>query len=145
MHPGVLESVAETFVKHGDLLSQLYTQTPAMHMAAIHKYAPRLPKPKQNAEIVVERRMHNMIFDHQKGGRHDQYNMFVGQAMHKYFPWQLGATTLRSLATSSTAFSFRQVPTYFDDQQSDKLLSSSSLCWVCPGDLDIVQVFVKKI
>ena len=66
IHPALVELLAELFVKHGDLLSQLYTQTPAMHMAAVQKYAPRLPKPKQNAEIVVERRMHNMIFDHQR-------------------------------------------------------------------------------
>lgn len=76
-----VEAAAEMFVRKGDVVSELYTQTAAMHSAAIRAFAPRLPPATRNAQITVERRMHNMVFDNSSGGRNDQYRMLVGKEL----------------------------------------------------------------
>jgi len=143
MAPNLVEAAAEMFVRKGDVLSELYTQTAAMHSSAIRAFAPRLPAATKNLQITVERRMHNMVFDHSTGGRHDQYNMLVGKGLSKgqYFP-SLLAQPLKSVSRLPRCSIFSAVPCFFQNWSTVHLLSPGACtpAWVCPGELDIVQV-----
>jgi len=143
--PQLIEAVAEMFVRKGDIISELYTQTVAMHSSAIRAFAPRLPPATKNVQITVERRMHNMIFDHSSGGRNDQYNMLVGKDISKgtYFP-SLLRQPLVTASRLPRSFCFNAAPCFFDRWPSWHLLApgAATPCWVCPGHLDIVQVYI---
>jgi hypothetical protein len=66
-------------VHNGDIISILYTNSPAMHSALMRQFSPNVPSAPINAFVAVQRRFQNVVHD---GERQTQYEMLLG--LHKY-------------------------------------------------------------
>ncbi|EAY00500.1 SacI homology domain containing protein [Trichomonas vaginalis G3] len=64
--PEVIEYLAEAYVKSGDVVSLLYTNTVAAKTSIIRQYSPFLDEASSDATISVKRRFNNMVSDPQR-------------------------------------------------------------------------------
>lgn len=63
----------------GDVISVLYTNSPAMHSSLMREYSPNVAAPRANAIIAIQRRYQNVVKD---STRQMQYNMILGRKLY---------------------------------------------------------------
>ena len=58
-----IEPLAEFFVHNGDIISILYTNSPAMHSALMRQFSPNVASAPINAFVAVQRGFQNVVHD----------------------------------------------------------------------------------
>ena len=64
--PEILEFLADSFVRAGDIISFLYTNTPAVKSTVIRQFSQTLDKAKSDASISMKRKLINTFNDKQR-------------------------------------------------------------------------------
>jgi len=59
----IVDFLAKSFVESGNVVSQLYTNTPAIKINAIKKFSPSLPVSSSDTAITMQRRLQNVMND----------------------------------------------------------------------------------
>lgn len=77
LHGKVLEWLAEAFVRNGDVMSHLYTNTPALLTNVMREYT-SLPLAPSDTQLTVQRRYQNVLNDAE---RQYQYHIFLGRCV----------------------------------------------------------------
>lgn len=74
INPELIEYLADAYVKSGDVISMLYTNTVAAKTNIIRKYSPLLDEASSDASISVKRRIFNMVSDPQRQVLFEKWN-----------------------------------------------------------------------
>ncbi|KAG2375030.1 hypothetical protein C9374_010034 [Naegleria lovaniensis] len=140
--PILLLKLAEIYVNVGDVCATLYTNTVAMHTSPMREFAQHLGAAPNNTKLIVERRIQNVLKDKI---RQQQYEMFLGLNLAKYFPSHIVNTKhgeIRYISHYPT-FIFKSVPKeieYNTTEERALIRSGFSHQWICPRDFDFIEV-----
>lgn len=59
----IIDFLAQSFVISGNVVSYLYTNTPALKIKAIRKFSPSLPTSSSDTSLTLQRRLENVVGD----------------------------------------------------------------------------------
>ncbi|EFC49945.1 SAC9 protein-like protein [Naegleria gruberi] len=138
----LLLKLAEIYVNVGDVCATLYTNTVAMHTSPMREFAQHLGAAPNNTKLIVERRIQNVLKDKI---RQQQYEMFLGLNLSRYFPSHIVNTKYGELRYVShyPTFIFKSVPKeipYKTTEERALIRSGFSHHWICPRDFDFIEV-----
>lgn len=140
----LLGSLTEFFVYMGDVISVLYTNSPAMHSSLMREYSPNVAAPRSNAFIAIQRRYQNVVKD---STRQLQYNMILGRKLAACFPSLEASPSRFECVSSYPAFSLKTVPCLFSDLEPEKWLLADKLTnepfsWIAPSGCDVLELYI---
>ena len=138
----LLLKLAEIYVNVGDVCATLYTNTLAMHTSPMREFAQHLGAAPNNTKLIVERRIQNVLKDKI---RQQQYEMFLGLNVSRYFPSHIVNTKHGEIRYVShyPTYIFKSVPKeipYNITEERALIRSGFSHHWLCPRDFDFIEV-----
>lgn len=146
--PSILQSVAQLFLKFGDLAAKLFTKSKAMHTDSIKKYIKDLKKPQiepkvmHNMGVLVKRRFENVLFDET---RQKQIEIFLGINWNQHFKEYSKHEFAESLklVSGENSYLVQEVPSFFsfNDKPENMLLTKNQeKIWFCKKENDFLEI-----
>lgn len=132
-----ITAIAEFFVSAGDVVSMLYTNSPAMHSAIIRDFSAKVASAPLNAFVAIKRRYQNVMNDKL---RQAQYEMLLGLNREQYFPSTMALGSRRCLSQPSTTWIARKLSPLAPCDSQLLLRECEWLCWANELGQDFCEI-----
>jgi len=139
IHPRVLEWLAEAYVRNGDVMSMLYTCTPALMTNVMREYT-SLPPQASDTQLTVQRRYQNVLNDAE---RQLGYFTFLGRFRRTLLPSAAAAAPPPRCVSAPGVFAPQPLPSMTAPACLDMQLLDPRgplAFWLCPPDRDVVDL-----
>ncbi|KAJ1481922.1 SacI homology domain-containing protein [Baffinella frigidus] len=139
INPKVLEWLAEMYVRNGDVMSMLYTSTPALMTNVMREYT-TLPPQASDTQLTVQRRYQNVLNDAEK---QLCFFTFLGRFLRSLLPGAANAGSLPRCVSSPGAYAVTLLPSMTSPADTDcQILDAKGpwAFWLCPPDHDVVDL-----
>ncbi|KAJ5068749.1 phosphoinositide phosphatase sac9-related [Anaeramoeba ignava] len=146
----ILETLAQFFVRKGDVCSFLYTYSKAMQTSLIREFSPNISNAPNDSFIVLMRRYQNVAHD---PTRQIQYELFLGLKKLEYFPHfsHFPNSFNRNILISSyptwflSHFDYEKIYPDQNGPLEQIIHDSSSVCYCDPHSQSInLQICLRK-
>jgi SacI homology domain len=136
----LVDALTEMFVHNGDVVSLLYTNSPAIHTTIMREFSSRVSSGPIDTFVALQRRYQNLFNDR---SRQAQYEMFLGIDWPRHFPSSLAAAgdanSQLELLSKWPATLLRDIDGLGASARASELLlhsidrpQAASVCWLCP-------------
>ncbi|KAJ6247804.1 phosphoinositide phosphatase sac9-related [Anaeramoeba flamelloides] len=161
LNSDILSTLAEFYVSNGDIISLLYTNSPALYTTLIREYNEELKKntPNSNTKITLQRRYQNVKKDK---FRQIQYEMFLGLKLRENLNLYSNNFKKKTLLSAWPCYCLKSIPNQLilpnndnsqlkkkkkmqaikQDEQNERIIRQGEVCLITSPSYSDVEVWL---